>query len=159
MGMIAFLKAVSDKQIADIMASPDHEQFMPNHKNDPHEFDFDKSWMGIHYCLSGGDLSGGNSPVGFILGGEPIDLMLDYGPPRAFRADKVHEISQALSRIGADDFKSLFNPNQMNEDQVYPAMDWNEPEELEYLTDYYLRMKKFLAQSASSNFGMITYIF
>ncbi len=129
----------------------------------PIRLDIDKAWHGLHYlftCKAGE----GDALLSFILaGGQEIgDEDLGYGPGRAFMPPEVKRIAAALEKLSPDELRRRYNPAEMMELGIYPAI-WDRPPDedydgLSYLLDYFGMLKSFLRKGAEGGLGLIVYV-
>ncbi len=124
------------------------------------ECDVDKSWQGIHYCLNGTAYEA-ESPMDFMtVGGEMLgDVDVGYGPARAFRSGQVEQIHAHIDGIGVEDLRAKYEPQRMEELDIYPNIWERDAEEgFEYIAQWYLEVKKFIAHCARHRLGMVIYL-
>jgi hypothetical protein len=122
--------------------------------------DLDKSWQGIHYCMNKTAYEA-EPPMDFITVGGDVagDIDVGYGPARLFNSETVKEIHSRLSSITEADVSANYDPEDMDKLDIYPNIwrrDGNEG--LEYITEYFVNLKSFVANCASNNLGMAVYI-
>lgn len=121
------------------------------------EIDLDKAWHGIHYLLTG-DHDIGEPPLNFILGGTQVgDVEVALGPARAFSAEEVREIDDALRPVSAQVLASRFDGQRMYELEIYPMTGVWTKDDLEYIVHYFESFKAFVAQAASRGMALIVY--
>ncbi len=159
MGMIGYLKRVPAELLTALIqktATLDEYVFGDEAGE---ELDLDKAWHGLHYLLCG-EAFGGEEPLyNALMGGRPIneeeteDIIVRYLTP-----DQVREVSAALEALDDDALSKGFAPDDMNEAGVYPAPDWNDAGELDYLLGYYGPMKQYYRQAAENGEGMLIYV-
>lgn len=122
--------------------------------------DLDKSWHGIHYCLNKTDYEA-DAPMDFItLGGETVgNIDMGYGPARLFNSEIVKDIHTRLSQISVADLAANYNPEEMDQLDIYPNI-WSRDgdEGLEYITEYYEILRNFISNCVNNNIGMVVYI-
>lgn len=153
MGMICEVSAVPSAASSDENIIPfDRAAFGRRRGADSHNsVSLEKAWHGLHFLLTGSAWEG-SGPLAFIgSGGEEIaGSDHGYGPARLFSAEETAEINSALSKIDNDELWSRFNPEEMNEQEIYPNI-WDEPEEdlkEEYLM-YFNELKILIAAAAT----------
>ena len=120
------------------------------------EAELDKAWHGLHYLLTGSAWEG-DEPLNFIcLGGREVgELDTGYGPPRVLTAAEVGEIARALDAIDADELAQRFDPDAMQDLDIYPHI-WDEGEEaLDFLMASFGILKDFVAHTAKRGYGMM----
>ncbi|MBU1241231.1 YfbM family protein [Myxococcota bacterium] len=122
--------------------------------------DIDKAWHGIHYCLNGDD-TGGEPPLDFLMeGGEFAgDVDVGYGPARLFDSATVKELNDIISKITPEKLHENFDPEAMEELEIYPAIWARDGEEaFEYLSTYLTELQSFIAACAKHHLGMAVYL-
>lgn len=119
--------------------------------------DLDKAWHGIHYLLTG-RAEGGAPPLDFLLdGGVAVEGGGEYGA-RLFTAAQTAEIAAALAPIDEAALRARFDPDAMTRQKVYPAIwdrDPGEDDALGYCIDYFVELRKFVADAAARGFGLV----
>jgi hypothetical protein len=122
--------------------------------------DLDKSWQGIHYCINKTAYEA-EPPMDFItVGGEVAgDIDVGYGPARLFNSEAVKEIHSHLSNISEAELSANYDPEVMDKLDIYPNI-WSRDgdEGLEYITEYFINLKSFVANCANNNLGLAVYI-
>ncbi len=122
--------------------------------------DLDKSWQGIQYCMNKTAYEA-ESPMDFItVGGEVAgDIEVGYGPARLFSSETVKDIHLRLSNITETEVSANYDPEDMERLDIYPNI-WSRDgdEGLEYITEYFINLKSFVANCANNNLGMAVYI-
>ena len=124
--------------------------------------DLDKAWHGIHYLLTG-TASEGRKPLDFLVSGGRVvgNVDVGYGPARVFSAAETRAVHEALARLGDDELRGRFNPQDMTKQDIYPEIWNNDPEEddpLGYLTEYLGTLRGFLAQAVQHGHGLVVYL-
>jgi len=122
--------------------------------------DLDKSWQGIHYCLNKTAYDA-KPPMDFItLGGVVAgDIEVGYGPARLFDSKMVKEIHHCLLKISETEISANYNPEEMDKLDIYPNIWERDGDEgLEYISEYYVNLKKFISNCNNHNLGMAIYI-
>ncbi|GGO02819.1 YfbM family protein [Saccharibacillus kuerlensis] len=158
MGMIGHLKRIPEQRLSSLIHGGE-DLYAYIHGEEGEELDLDKSWQGLHYLLCG-DPYGGEGPLfDALMGGRPLnegeeeDMIVRYLTP-----DQVRDVAEALESIERKDLARGFEPDDMNESGVYPAPDWNEEGELDYLLDYYEPMRNHYRSAAEAGEGMLIYV-
>ncbi|HXY25371.1 MAG TPA: YfbM family protein [Candidatus Acidoferrum sp.] len=117
----------------------------------------EKSWHGIHYLLTG-VAKGGSPPLSWaVLGAKEIpdpEKLLAYGPARALTPKQVATVSRALSSFTEREFRRRFNPKEMEAAKIYAVRDDGD---LEYLCDYFTKLKAYYLQAAKKHQGMLAH--
>ena len=124
------------------------------------EDDLDKAWQGIHYCINKTAYDA-EPPLDFItVGGEVVgDIEVGYGPARVLRSKTTSDIHNRLINISEKDVSINYNPKAMDLLDIYPNIwqrDGNEG--LEYIIEYYLHLKTFVANCVKDKLGMAVYL-
>jgi hypothetical protein len=147
MGMICVLESVKPAELNQFMNGSRQAAY----RDGPSTLSLEKAWHGVHYLLtgsSGEDES--DSPLGFLLEhGQPVGEDTGYGPARALDPKTVKAIDAALSQISDDEFWSRFNPDDMNDQGIYPQIWDEDPSDLqdEYV-GYFQELKQFIKNAA-----------
>lgn len=130
---------------------PENEKFV----------DIDKTWDGIIFLLTGQSLDTAEHRFTRILfSGQLIDEDQDLGmgPAHYLTPDEVVELNNEISIITAADLKQKFNPEKMNELQIYPSI-WDEGDDaFDYLIEGFLSVQYIFAEAAKNNEAIITFI-
>ncbi|MDH4203038.1 MAG: YfbM family protein [Phycisphaerae bacterium] len=125
--------------------------------NESIQYDIDKAWFGIYFLLTG-TTGVGKPPLNFlIIGGQEVKgCDIGYEPGRMFTSMQVKEIDEALQAISREEFESRFDPAKMMEEDIYPNI-WDRPKEesLEYISENFVGLKKYIHRTAEQNMGMI----
>ncbi len=122
--------------------------------------DLDKAWHGIHYCINKTAYEA-DPPMDFItLGGEVAgDIDVGYGPARLISSGTVKEIYSHLSNISEVEIAENYDPEEMDNIDIYPNIWSRDGEEgLQYITEYFENLKNFVTSCAKNNLGMVVYI-
>jgi hypothetical protein len=118
----------------------------------------EKAWHGLHYLLTG-EVWEGSGPLAFLLaGGEQLGDD-DEMPVRWFTPEETAEIHRALSAVSDKQLWSRFDPEAMEEQQIYPGI-WDEDEadlKEEYL-GYFHELKAVVAEAVKANQGLVVSI-
>jgi hypothetical protein len=158
MGMTASLYSVSEQQVEDLRSDP--AQSWKLLEAGDAAVDLDKAWHGIHYLLTGTAWEGEDDPLGFLLyGGEPLgDEEEEDAVPRLFGTAEVRQVDAALSTLDAGQLRQRYDPQAMQELDIYPAI-WGEGEEaLAYCLQHFDMLKDFVAQTVRQGRGMMLFI-
>jgi len=123
------------------------------------EGDLDKSWHGLHYCLTGTD-GEASLPLGFIVSGgqNAGDIDNGYGPARLFTSAETNAIQKALSQISVEQLKKNYLPEKMQNTYLADVWTRDGDEGFEYIADNFNYLKKFLVTCVSDKLGMVFYI-
>ncbi|MGJ1367117.1 YfbM family protein [Sphingobacterium spiritivorum] len=123
--------------------------------------DIDKSWDGIIFLLTGQSLATAkHNLVKILFSGQIIDEEQDlgYGPAHYLTAEQVAELNGEISTITIADLKQSFNPERMNELEVYPII-WDEGDDaFDYLADGFLTLQNVFADATKNKEAIITFL-
>ncbi len=119
--------------------------------------DFEKSWQGLHYLLTG-TASEGEPPLNFLMGGGR-ELEIEDGemPLLTHSSGDVRRISEALTRLSDDEIRRRVNPAEMNGLEIYPGI-WD-PENLKYLLEDVGRLRQTVSAVAGRGLGLLVSIY
>ena len=123
--------------------------------------DIDKSWDGIIFLLTGQSLATAkHNLVRILFSGQIIDEEQDlgYGPAHYLTAEQVAELNGEISTITIADLKQRFNPERMNELEIYPII-WDEGDDaFDYLADGFLTLQNVFADATKNKEAIITFL-
>ncbi|MGJ1266633.1 YfbM family protein [Sphingobacterium spiritivorum] len=123
--------------------------------------DIDKSWDGIIFLLTGQGLATAkHNLVRILFSGQIIDEEQDlgYGPAHYLTAEQVAELNGEISAITIADLKQRFNPERMNELEIYPII-WDEGDDaFDYLADGFLTLQNVFADATKNEEAIITFL-
>ena len=155
----ALLKA--PKQLEDFLE--DEEDFGDAEGSTFLELDIGEAWHGLQYLLTGTPWEG-EAPLDFLVrGGEDVgNIPSDEGTARVFTPDEVKKLSGALSALSGDTLRKRFDPEEMQEQDIYPGT-WDEPMEddvdpEEELLSYFAELRKFVASVAKRGHALLVHI-
>ncbi len=158
MGMIGYLKRIDRQRLAALIEGKE-DLYAYIHEEEGGELDLDKAWHGLHYLLCK-DPFGGEGPLfEALMGGRPLneheeeDIIVRYLTP-----EQVQEVAEALAGTEPQQLVDNFDPDDMNDAPVYPASDWNDEGELDYLMGYYQPMRDHYRAAAEAGEGMLIYV-
>jgi len=183
MGIAAAFRAVSDNNIEAILKNPplvgyiifedEPEIFFEDAEKkktteprptlslseaEKNEGDLDKSWHGLHFCLTG-TADEAPMPLGFIASGgqNAGDIDTGYGPARLFTSLETKTILMALNEISENQLKQNYIPEKMSD--TYLSSVWTDEgdEGFEYIVENFQLLKKFLEKCVSDELGMAFY--
>ncbi len=123
--------------------------------------DIDKSWDGIIFLLTGQSLATSkHNLVRILFSGQIIDEEQDlgYGPAHYLTAELVAELNGEISAITIADLKQRFNPERMNELEVYPIIWDEEDDAFDYLADGFLTLQNVFAEATKNEEAIITFM-
>ncbi|WP_236582261.1 YfbM family protein [Sphingobacterium spiritivorum] len=161
MGMIANLLRVTTSELeAYLKDSSLLEDSIYNDEEDTENLvDIDKSWDGIIFLLTGQSLATAkHNLVRILFSGQIIDEEQDlgYGPAHYLTAEQVAELNGEISAITIADLKQRFNPEKMNELEIYPII-WDEGDDaFDYLADGFLTLQNVFAEATKNKEAIIT---
>ncbi|MEW9697773.1 YfbM family protein [Paenibacillus sp. SI8] len=118
----------------------------------------DKAWHAIHFILNESAWEGELPLFNVILGGTEIGEDMGFGPVRYVTNEEVKDIALKLSNLNENDLRNRFNPKVMNELQIYPAIDWVERGDQEFVFSYYEEVKNYYIDASLKNCAMLLYI-
>jgi hypothetical protein len=152
-GIAAFFTSIPPQTLGQLLEDPDEVEALLYPDDDsepPNSMDLDKAWHGLHYLLTG-DPTGGERPLSLaILDGAEVGPELDYGPARYLTADEVKTVAQALAVLTPEALAQRYDPRDMEEKDVYPAIWAEEGDEgLEYLLMFYSTLQQFYTDAAA----------
>lgn len=119
--------------------------------------DFDKSWHGLHYVLTGTAWEG-EPPLDFLVhSGQQIgDVEIGYGPARAFVHADIAAIHAALEALSNETLKARYNPAEMDSLDIYPTIWARDGDEgWDYIAEYLDRFRVFLREAVQSRMGLV----
>ena len=123
--------------------------------------DTDKSWEGILLLLTGQNSENLDHPLSKILfSGQIIDEEQDlgYGPGHYLRPNQVKEINSEISVLSADVLKKRYDPVKMDELEIYPR-DWTKQGvDVDYLLEYFEKVKAVFKLASANNEAIITFL-
>jgi hypothetical protein len=126
------------------------------------KLDLDKAWHALQWLLthpksmSEGDEWQVPPPEGFLLGaGRPIvGSDHGYGDERAASPADVAAFDDLLKRTPWTKLETRFNAEALASAQVYPD-NWDDPNEADYVQQYYNRLKDFIADTRAESLGVV----
>ena len=125
-----------------------------------YEFDIDKAWQGIHYCLNGTPIEA-EPPMDFLTtGGRVIgDVDVGYGPARGYYSDEVFEIYDRIIPMYREQLRTHYDPKKMHELDIYPDI-WEGDAEagFDYIAENFGRLKQFVSYCVDNELGMLIYL-
>ncbi|MGJ1446059.1 YfbM family protein [Sphingobacterium spiritivorum] len=163
MSMIANLLRVTTSELeAYLKDSSLLEESIYNDEADAENLiDIDKSWDGIIFLLTGQGLATAkHNLVRILFSGQIIDEEQDlgYGPAHYLTAEQVAELNGEISAITIADLKQRFNPERMNELEIYPII-WDEGDDaFDYLADGFLTLQNVFADATKNEEAIITFL-
>jgi Domain of unknown function (DUF1877) len=124
--------------------------------------DLDKAWDGLNFLLC--KVRPDRRELQFIdSGGSDVGKVdaTGYGTPaRVFRPDEVMKIAKGLSDLDADSIRAAYVPEELVVDGIYPKSLWrDDPRVVDYLTEHFTAMKRFVLRTAGSGLGLLTHAY
>jgi hypothetical protein len=120
--------------------------------------DIQKAWHGVYFLLCGRATPEGDTPRSqVIMGGREVGEDVGYGPARFLEPREVKEIAAVLGSISPDDLPANFDPETMNDAEIYP-FGWGRDEALQWLLDAYVQVRNYYKLAAEKGFAMILYL-
>lgn len=163
MSMIANLLRVTTSELEEYLKDSSLlEDSIYNDEADAENLiDIDKSWDGIIFLLTGQSLATAkHNLVRILFSGQIIDEEQDlgYGPAHYLTAEQVAELNGEISTITIADLKQRFNPERMNELEIYPII-WDEGDDaFDYLADGFLTLQNVFADATKNEEAIITFL-
>jgi len=121
--------------------------------------DLDKSWHAIHFLLTGSAWEGDGTLSFLLQGGTDVEgIDAGYGPPRLLTSEEVAEVSQALTAVSPEELRRRFDPEALQEADIYPNIWMRDPKEddtLGYVLEYYDQLRNFIATANRKGMGLI----
>ena len=117
--------------------------------------DFEKSWHGLHYLLTG-MADGGEPPLNFLMaGGRELELTDGETPLLTHSSAETRRIADALVRLSDEEARSRVNLAEMNRLEIYPG--WNE-QNLGHLLEDVRRLRETVSKVAGRGLGLLVSI-
>ena len=140
-GILGWLKGLSPITVS--VASEHEPAPSASGRSSVEDLDLEKSWHGLHFLFTG-KADGGLQPMAFMMnGGEDVGEDA-WGDPvaRLFSPEQVRTIDAFLGALAKDALVKRYDPERMNELDIYPG-GW-EPEGGEYLLDSFGDLQQFM---------------
>ena len=126
---------------------------------DDNLLDLQKSWDGIAFLLTGKGATEASGELSNIMFSDKLideEQDMGYGPACYVDSDEVKNLNNTISKISIKELKEKFDPNKMNQLELYPG-DWDRgEEELEYLLINFKDLQAFYQKAANENQAIIT---
>ena len=117
--------------------------------------DYEKSWHGLHYLLTGTSEEG-EPPLNFLMGGgRELDLEDGETPLITHGSAETRRIADALARLSDDELRRRVDLAEMKELDIYPG--WSE-ESVKYLLEDARRLRGMVADVANRGLGLLVSI-
>ena len=103
-------------------------------------------------------------PDSFIGEGTDLengDFDIDEGAIYYNEPEKVMAIATALEAISEEDFRALFDFEELNENDVYPAGNWNDDQDVfseDHITGEFIKLKKLFNSAKKEGDYILTFI-
>lgn len=116
--------------------------------------DFEKSWEGLHYLLTG-TTKEGTPPLNFLLGGgRELEVSSGDAPLLTYGSAETRQIADALRQLREEEIRARANPADLARLDVYPG-GWNRPENVAYLLEDMRRLREVVSTVADRGFGLL----
>jgi hypothetical protein len=131
---------------------------------------FDNTHEGLRFILSKSDDETAELtdqifyPDSFIGEGTDLengDFDIDEGAVYYNEPEKVTAIATALEAITEDDFRALFDFEELNENDVYPAGNWNNDKDVyseDHVAREFIKLKKLFSLAKKEGDYILTFI-
>lgn len=122
------------------------------------ELSLDKAWHGVHYVLSGTVEPDESLLSRAVLGGTEIgEDFSGYGPARCFTVEQVADLAAALRSPETErEAEARFDPQRMNELQIYPFGWDEEPGARDWILDSFRELRDFYRRAATDGRAVVT---
>ena len=118
--------------------------------------DYEKSWGGLHYLLTG-TASEGEPPLNFLMSGRELDLEDGEVPLVTHSSADTRRIAAALAQLGDAELRRRANPAEMKELDLYPG-SWDAPENIDHLLADARRLRETVSAVAGRGLGLLVSI-
>jgi hypothetical protein len=119
--------------------------------------DFEKSWHGLHYLLTG-MAEEGEPPLNFLMGGgRELEIEDGEWPLLTHSSADTRRIADALGRLSDEEVRNRSNPVEMKRLEIYPDF-WDEPENVGYLLEDVRRLRETVSEVAGRGLGLLVSI-
>jgi hypothetical protein len=166
MGMKGNYLRVSKKELEEYINDSrklEERVYSEKKQEDKNLIDVDKCWEGIFYALTGETVDTAREarpPLAWtLLPPQEVDPNQDmgYGPATYTTIEQTKEISDALSKITAEELESKYDGKRMDELNIYPE-GWDDDESLPYLVEYFTLLKNFYTKASDENQAVIVFV-
>jgi hypothetical protein len=117
--------------------------------------DFEKSWHGMHYLLTGTS-DEGDPPLNFLMHGRELELQDGETPLITHSSADTRRIADALSRLSDEEVRRRVNLAEMNKLELYPGR-WD-TEFVEHVLEDVRRLRETVSRVASRGLGLLVSI-
>jgi Domain of unknown function (DUF1877) len=130
------------------------------------QLSLEEAWAGLHFTLTAeypiprqeaekiGMSWNDESLENAIMGGKATTFQSSYGPARYLSPDLVAGISARLQQIDTEDFRSRYDAEGLEEEQIPPA-GWDNKERLDGLIDAFEKLRNFYSEAANQHHGIL----
>ena len=119
--------------------------------------DFEKSWQGLHYVLTGTAWEG-KPPLNFLMGGGlALEVWGNDNPLLAHGSADTRRIAEALAALSDEEARRRVNREEIVRLDIYPGI-WDDDEGVEYLLDEVRRLRKTVSKVAGRGLGLLVSI-
>ena len=119
--------------------------------------DFEKSWHGMHYLLTG-TADEGEPPLNFLMGGgRELELEDGETPLLTHSSADTRRIADGLMQLSDEEVRRRANPAEIGRLDLYPGV-WDRPEEVSYLLEDLRRLRQMVSEVAGRGLGLLVSI-
>jgi hypothetical protein len=119
--------------------------------------DFEKSWQGLHYVLTGTAWEGA-PPLNFLMGGgRTLDVEGHDNPLLTHGSADTRRIAEALNGLSDEEARRRVNREEIVRLDIYPGI-WDDDEGVEYLLDEVRRLRETVSAVAGRGLGLLVSI-
>jgi hypothetical protein len=118
--------------------------------------DFEKSWGGLHYLLTGTAWEG-EPPLNFLMHGRELEIRDGDMPVITHGSAETRRIAEALTSLTDDEVRRRVNPDEMNRLDISGGA-WDEPERAELLLEDFRRLRELVSRVAGRGLGLLVNI-
>ncbi len=118
------------------------------------EFDLDKSWDGINFCVKKIRRSS-NYPNIFEDGIQVGKVEVGYGPAMCFTSQKLKSLANLYASISEEELLAQYAPTDMKHVYLNGLWERGDEECREYLLENFSCLKEFICIAAENHLGII----
>ena len=118
--------------------------------------DYEKSWGGLHYLLTGTEWEG-EPPLNFLMHGQELEARDGESPLITHGSAETRRIAEALNGLSDEEARRRVNPSEMNRLDIYPG-GWDDPENIEVLLEDLRRLRETVLRVAGRGLGLLVSI-
>lgn len=138
--------------------SPPPFELAPDEGDLGSDGDFEKSWGGLHYLLTGTAWEG-EPPLNFLMGGgRELEVRDGESPVITHSNADTRRIADALNRLSDEEMRGRVNPAEMTRLEIYPSGDWDDPELVENILQDFRRLRQTVSDVAGRGLGLLVSI-